>query len=175
MCVAPVTLAAQDTSTVRVDSARADSARVDSLRSDSLSATAADTAAVRLPDSLGVLRVSPGAALWRSLLLPGWGQLKLGHHFAAGFFIAAEAVTLGMSIKTSRDLSQLRQSGADSVTIDSKSQSREDWLVLLAVNHLLAGLEAFVAAHLSDFPAELKLRRTPRGMDAGFSLPVRVP
>jgi hypothetical protein len=59
--------------------------------------------------------------------------------------------------------------------VSAKSQTREDWLVLLAVNHLLAGLEAFIAANLTDFPAELELERGPRGFGASLSMPVRVP
>jgi hypothetical protein len=47
--------------------------------------------------------------------------------------------------------------------------------VLLAVNHLVAGLEAFVAANLSDFPAELKVERIHRGVGASVSVPVRIP
>ncbi len=134
-----------------------------------------DTGRVVVPDSLGILRVKPGAVLWRSLLVPGWGQLKMHHGLTATFFIAAEALTLGMSLKANSDLRHLRSMNADSVTISNKSQTREDWLVLVVVNHLLSGLEAYVSANLSDFPAELKLRRMPGGMSAQVAVPLHIP
>jgi hypothetical protein len=130
---------------------------------------------VTLPDSLAVRRVAPFGAFFRSLVLPGWGQIHLGRKLTAGLFVATEAVTLGMSIKATRDVSNLRSAGADSATIAAKKRTREDWYVLLAVNHLLAGLEAFIAAQLLDFPAELKVERAPGRVDAGFAIPIRLP
>ena len=123
----------------------------------------------------GRRRVAPLGAFARSLLLPGWGQLRVGRKFTAGLFVATEALTLGMSIKATRDVNRLRDQGADSAAIVARKRTREDWYVLLAVNHLLAGLEAFIAAQLLDFPAELKLERTPDRLHAGFAVPLRVP
>ena len=40
---------------------------------------------------------------------------------------------------------------------------------------LLAGLEAYIAANLTDFPAELKLERGPAGFGASVTVPVRLP
>jgi hypothetical protein len=172
-------LAAQDTASVRRDTVRADTTTADSAAAAAVTAdtTAGDTtaAATTIPDSLGILRVSPGAALWRSLLLPGWGQLKLGRKLTAAVFVVGEGVTLGMSLKTNHDLRHLQSIGADTATIRKKSQQREDWFVFLAVNHLLAGIEAYVAANLSDFPAELHIRRRPGGIDAGLAVPLRLP
>jgi len=166
-------LAAQDSVLVRPDSTRADSAApADTTRADT-SVAKADTTRVAATDSAKA-RVSPGSVLWRSLLLPGWGQLRLGRKLTAGFFLLAEGVTLGMSLKANSDLRHLRQIGADTATINAKSRTREDWLVLLGVNHLLAGLEAYIAANLSDFPAELRFRREPGGFGASLRIPVRV-
>ena len=136
--------------------------------------TAIDTTAVARADSARV-RHKPAGALLRSLLIPGWGQLRLGRKLTAAAFVAAEGVTLGMALKANADLRHLRAIGADSMTVNTQSQKREDWLVLVAVNHLLAGLEAFVTANLSDFPPELKLERGPHGFGASITLPVRVP
>jgi hypothetical protein len=163
---------AQDTTAVpSADSAR--QAQTDSAAHPP--APARDTGRATVPDSLGILRVNPSSVLWRSLLVPGWGQLKMGQPITAGLFIAAEAVTLGMTLKANADLNHLRSIGADSVTINNKSQTREDWLVLMVVNHLLSGLEAFVSANLSDFPADLKIRRLPGGMSAQVAIPVHIP
>ena len=54
-------------------------------------------------------RLARWAAFWRSLLLPGWGQAKLNRKLTGALFVAWEGVTLGMSIKTSHELSYLRR------------------------------------------------------------------
>ncbi len=139
------------------------------------SAVADTTPPATATDSLGRPVSKPAAALWRSLLIPGWGQVRLGRKLTAGFFVLTEGVTLGLALKANSELRYLRRTGADSVAINDKSQAREDWLVLLAVNHLLAGLEAFISANLSDFPGELELQRVPHGVGASMKLPVRLP
>jgi hypothetical protein len=53
----------------------------------------------------------------------------------------------------------------------AKRQQVQDWVVLWAFNHLFAGAEAFVSAHLLDFPKELKLRAVPRGVGVSVPLP----
>jgi hypothetical protein len=124
-------------------------------------------------DTIARQYISPFNALWRSLLLPGWGQARLNRKLAAGIFLAWEGVTLGMSIKTFQELEYLRRT--NSARADNKRQEHEDWLVLLAFNHLFAGLEAYVSAHLADFPGDLKFEALPGGVGAGVSVPVRVP
>ena len=43
----------------------------------------------------------------------------------------------------------------------------------MVFNHLMSGLEAYVSAHLYDFPADLQLRALPNGgMQAGVTLPL---
>jgi len=125
------------------------------------------------PDSLTRGYISPSAALWRSLLLPGWGQARLNRKLTAGLFIAWEGVTLGMSLKTLHELDYLRRT--NSGRADDKRQEHEDWLVLLGFNHVLAGLEAYISAHLADFPGDLHLEAVPGGAGAGVSLPLRLP
>jgi hypothetical protein len=116
--------------------------------------------------------ISPGNALWRSLLVPGWGQARLNRKLTAGMLLAWEGVTLGMSLKTRRELRYLRRT--NSGRANNKRQEHEDWLVLLAFNHLFAGLEAYVSAHLADFPGDLRLEAVPGGAAAAISLPIRV-
>jgi hypothetical protein len=139
-----------------------------------------DTAAVPLadaPDSgavpLGVRPLSPMGAFVRSLAIPGWGQARLGRRTTAILFIAAEAVTVGMALKANQEYQYMRASGAPGSR--GKALEREDWLVLVAFNHLLAGVEAFVSAHLWDFPGDVALRPVHGGVGAGVTLPVRVP
>ena len=121
-------------------------------------------------DTLTRQYISPGNALWRSLLLPGWGQARLNRKLAGGLFIAWEGVTLGMSLKTLQELEYLKRT--NSGRADAKRQEHEDWLVLLAFNHLFAGLEAFISAHLADFPGDLKFQAVPGGVGASLTVPL---
>jgi hypothetical protein len=130
----------------------------------------ADMAVRGSPDSLGPRApVSPLGALWRSFLIPGWGQSKLDRKLTGGIFVAWEGVTLGMTLKTSHELHYLRRTGSGRV--ESKRQEREDWIILLGFNHLLSGLEAYVSAHLWDFPEDLKIRAVPGGLGGSLTLP----
>lgn len=115
--------------------------------------------------------VSPLGAMWRSLLLPGWGQSILGRRVTGAVFIFWEGVTLTMTVKSVHQLNHLESIGADPEQIDGKRREVEDWAVLLVFNHLLAAAEAFVSAELWDFPAELRTRSLPSGdLGAGVSL-----
>jgi hypothetical protein len=46
--------------------------------------------------------------------------------------------------------------------------------VLLGFNHLFAGLEAYVSAHLDDFPGDLQVQVVPGGFGASVSVPFRL-
>jgi hypothetical protein len=118
--------------------------------------------------------VSPMGALWRSLLVPGWGQAKLNRKLTGAVFITFEGISLGMAMKADRELDYARRTGSERVT--SKEKERQDWLFLLGFNHLIAALEAYVSAHLWDFPPDIQLRALPgRGIEGGVTIPVRIP
>jgi hypothetical protein len=151
-----------------------------------LAAVAAPRGAAQLPDTsqaaiapTGVVVVAPDTthgiapmgAFWRSLLLPGWGQARTGRPVAGAVFASWEGVTAMMTLKAESELRYLRQSGSDNV--HPKRQEAQDWLVLWIFNHLFAGAEAFVSAHLQDFPKDLKLRAIPGGV--GLSMPLPLP
>jgi hypothetical protein len=108
-------------------------------------------------------------AFFRSLLIPGWGQAKLNRKLTGGIFVAWEGVTLGMTLKTSHELNYLRRTGSGRVEV--KEQEKQDWIVLLAFNHLLSALEAYVSAHLWDFPEDLEFRAVPGGVGGRLGLP----
>jgi len=182
--IVPTSLAAQDSAAVdpAPDSlAKPDTVAAavrDSVRRADSTAIPARTQALStsgLKDSVDrKAPVGPGGALWRSLLVPGWGQAKLGRGIAAGLFIAVEGVSLGMVLKTNSELNYAK--AADTTAVANKSQEREDWLVIMAVNHLIAGLEAYVSAHLWDFPGDLALKPVRGGgVAASVNFPVRVP
>ena len=56
--------------------------------------------------------------------------------------------------------------------VDSREQQREDWIAWSIFWVLASGIDAYVTAHLSDFPAEIELRP---GRDRSVSLRVGVP
>ncbi len=114
--------------------------------------------------------VPPLGALWRSMLVPGWGQSALGRRITGAFFVFVEGVAIAMTIKASHQLAYLR--AIDDERAPLKKQEIQDWIVVLVFNHLIAGAEAFVSAQLWDFPPELEARMLPSG-DAGVGL--RVP
>jgi hypothetical protein len=134
-------------------------------------ATPTETAPATRADSLA-LRTSPMNAFWRSFLLPGWGQAKLGRKLTGGIFVAWEGTTLAMSLKTRHELAYLRRT--NSARADDKRREHEDWVVLLGFNHLFSGLEAYVSAHLSDFPGDLRLQAVPGGIGGTMSVPFRI-
>ena len=123
-------------------------------------------------DTLKRSYISPFNAFWRSFLIPGWGQARLNRKLTGGIFVAWEGLTLGMSLKTRHELRYLRRN--NSSRGDAKRQEHEDWLVLLGFNHLFAGLEAYVSAHLDDFPGDLQIQAVPGGFGASVSLPFRI-
>ncbi len=160
----PSTLAAQDSAAV----ARPDSAAV--IPADSLAALA-DPGAVdssRAP--------SPTGAMIKSLLIPGLGQITLGRKLTAAVFVAFEGAALAMVIKSQRELNDAREAsgGEETPLVTEKIRKREDWLVLMGVNHVLSGIEAYVSAHLWDFPGDLQIQAVPGGVRAAASLPLRI-
>jgi hypothetical protein len=142
------------------------------LQAQDTTAVPAAAPTVVAPDSVRFTPISPINAFWRSFLLPGWGQARLNRKLTGGIFVAWEGVTLGMSLKTRHELAYLRRTR--SARGDNKRREHEDWIVLLAFNHLFAGLEAYVGAHLADFPGDLKIQAVPGGMGASVSVPIRL-
>jgi hypothetical protein len=46
---------------------------------------------------------------------------------------------------------------------DSRRQQREDWAALGIFLLLLSGADAYVSAHLQDFPAPIQIQAAPAG------------
>ena len=131
------------------------------------------------PDSSNVMSrpITPLPAFLMSLAVPGWAQARLDRKLTGAIFISIEGLALGMTVKTLRELKYLTRVSADSTRIVGKRTQRQDWLVLLGFNHLFAGLEAFVATQLHDFPTDVKFQVSPLpggGVAAGVSVPFRI-
>ena len=116
-------------------------------------------------------RVSPWGAFLRSFVLPGWGQAATGRHVAGAVFVAWEGVDAMMTLKAQSELNYLKETG--SANVPAKEQEVQDWIVLWVFNHFFSAAEAFVSAHLQDFPKDLKVRAVPGGI--GITLPVPHP
>ena len=178
-------------------------------------------AAQQRPDSVArtdtiARRVSPGTAFYRSLLVPGWGQLSVGAPKRAAAFITIQGASAFMLTKTmikledAREVEEEREEAArdsldalmatDTIArkrlsdpveyqaaidstegvqrvrrlIDSRKQQRQDWVTYLLVSTLASGVDAFVAAHLADFPARVDAEmRRDGGYDLKFTVPTR--
>ena len=116
-------------------------------------------------------RVRPMGAFLRSFVLPGWGQAATGRPVTGALFATWEGVAAMMTLKAQSEVHYLQESGSGSVS--AKRQEVQDWIVLWVFNHLFSAAEAFVSAHLQDFPKDLKIQAVPGGI--GISLPLPRP
>ena len=121
-------------------------------------------------------RIRPMGAFLRSFILPGWGQAATGRRVTGAMFAAWEGLTAMMTLKAQSEYHYLKETNWPA--IGAKRQEVQDWLVLWIFNHFFSGAEAFVSAHLQDFPKDLKVRAFPqgaggRGLGLGVSVPLR--
>lgn len=129
--------------------------------------------------------LSPRRAFVYSVLAPGSAQTVLGRPTAAAIFVLAEAVSITMIRETRANAREAERFEDDSIvvsTIDpvtgaprvtraaprypeslvrARKAQLEDWMAALLANHLFSGIDAFVAAHLWDVPAQLSLQAAP--------------
>lgn len=114
-------------------------------------------------------RLAPRSALWRSALIPGWGQAALGHPFKAALFFGAGAAW--MSAATSEGV---RVSDATSALERQDRAARRNTRVLYyVITATLAGIDAYVDAHLEDFDIDAAPYDGPGSIDAGARLMIR--
>ena len=116
-------------------------------------------------------RIRPMGAFLHSLLVPGWGQAVTGRRVSGALFATWEGVAAMMTLKAQSEMHYIKET--HSVNLAAKRQEVQDWTVLWVFNHLFSAAEAFVSAHLQDFPKDLKLRAFPGGV--GISLPLPHP
>lgn len=136
-----------------------------------------DTAA---PDTVD--RISPKSAFFHSLVLPGWGQSKLGAPVRGGVYFALEAGSLWNLYRSDRKLSEARRRqrfydetgrvGQGDALVRERRNEREDWITLSVFFLFFSGADAFVAAHLRDFDTQVDALPTP---DGGVRLQTSIP
>ncbi|HEY0995169.1 MAG TPA: hypothetical protein VGD77_04210 [Gemmatimonadaceae bacterium] len=170
---------------------RADSARIAVAPAPATPpATARDTTtAFRKPP------LSPARSFLYSLIVPGYSQWALGRPTAGMVFVTAEAITLTMLRESAANLADARRFRGDSIIVrfvdpvtgqpgivrePSQGDTAlvrvrraqvEDWIAALVATHLFSGLDAFVAAHLWDVPAQVTAR--PRNGGAVVAARIR--
>jgi hypothetical protein len=144
--------------------------RVDSTRAGVAPATRAAT-----QDTLSRLKVRPGRAFLGSMLLPGSMQMKLGRPKAATLFLAVEAGTIGMSVKSWNDLRKARDARKDTVgtpTLDDSGQpvidpvTGEPKITFAPRDPNLAGRLRARRTHLEDWLAAVFFNHLFAGADA---------
>jgi len=129
--------------------------------------------------------LSPRRAFVYSLLAPGYAQSRLGRPTAGAIFVLTESIAIAMLRESAADLRQARlfrrdtleNIGNDPLTgspvmyrnsyndelISIRRGHVEDWIAFLIANHLFAGADAYVAAHLWDLPSQINISQTQSG------------
>jgi hypothetical protein len=131
--------------------------------------TRTDTSHIILPRDTMHFGVRPMGAFWRSFLIPGWGQAVTGRQVTGAAFVTWEGVTAMMTLKAQQEANYLKKIHSGSV--DLKRQEVQDWMILWIFNHLFSGAEAYVSAHLQDFPPDLKVQAFPSGVGVTVPMP----
>jgi hypothetical protein len=172
LLLAPAAAGAQGRDSARV--------RVDSARRAPAPAPARGTGRLSPP-------ITPRRAFLYSLLLPGLGQSRLDRGTSGALFSSVELAALVMVRRSQADVREARRYRLDSLpasftvsgglfrgtgsfstrfTADLVRTRRlhvEDWLAVIAFNHLFAGADAFVGAQLWDVPVSLSATPTAGG------------
>jgi hypothetical protein len=121
--------------------------------------------------------ISPGSAFFRSLLVPGLGQMKLDRRKAATIFIVSEVGTVAMSLKSWNDLRKAKKAREDTVVTPVLDDEGEPVLDSLGVpkvtieprNPNLVGRIRARRTHLEDWMAGVLFNHLFSGLDAYVS------
>jgi hypothetical protein len=107
--------------------------------------------------------ISPGSALLRSALIPGWGQAYVGHYAKAGILFAGGATTLALTLRADGRVGDL--AARRTVVIDPLERNlleadieywrgeRRRWILWSLAVWVYSMLDAYVDAHLHNFDA----------------------
>jgi hypothetical protein len=173
MCVSALALAPRPLAAQRTDSAQV------AARPAARDTTGDTTRATRIRAPL-----TPRRAFLYSLGLPGYAQSVLGRPTSGALFVITESISIAMLRESSAGLRQARRLRTDSLLvvaygptgepitqtstytqrlIDTRRGQVEDWFAFILANHLFAGADAYVGAHLWDLPAQVSVLPGPTG------------
>ena len=131
--------------------------------------------------------LTPKRAFLYSALLPGFGQSRLDRGTSGALFASIELAAMVMVRRSGMNLREARRYQIDTLPAEYRVTGSsvektgtftnqftrdlvrtrrlhvEDWLAVLAFNHLFAGADAFVSAQLWNVPVELAAIPRPSG------------
>jgi hypothetical protein len=129
--------------------------------------------------------LSPRRAFLYSLAIPGYSQAVLGRPTAGALFVLTEAIAVSMLRESQADLNEARRFQSDSLVtigfdpasgaaipavnaytqhlVDVRRSHVEDWIAFIIANHLFAGADGYVAAHLWDLPTQISIEPSHAG------------
>jgi len=159
----------------QVDSAKVGARRAPPDTARTGARTRADSARKPLPKP----PLSPRRAFLSSLVIPGYSQAVLGRPTAGALFVLTEAIAIAMLRESQADLNEARRFQSDSLVtigfdpangtpitavnaytehlVDVRRSHVEDWIAFIIANHLFAGADGYVAAHLWDLPTQISV------------------
>jgi hypothetical protein len=136
-----------------------------------MDSTAADTAAGR-----DTRTKSPGGALLRAIVLPGWGQFYTGHPVRGTVAAVLETAFFAGAISKYRDRSRLRDELRElektapvedpgrvelNARIKTLGQQGGDYLAYGLTTLLLSVIDSYVSAHLHRFDRNFQVQVNP--------------
>lgn len=142
---------------------------MDSLKFHNLNEITADQ---KMPDSKHEMTKSPTGALWRSFVLPGWGQLYVESYWKAPVFFLGAGTLAYFSFwnnsKYQNDQLLYDNTKQNDPTNKTKMDSldrykeyyrnnRDQCIFYIGLTYILAAVDAYVGAHLYDFDVSEKL------------------
>jgi hypothetical protein len=104
-----------------------------------------------------------------TMLRKSLGDLRSARRFAGDSVVTEYLIDAATGLAVRDSLTGLPRVSRRTVSvygtdlIDARRTHLEDWIAVLAFNHLIAGADAYVAAQLWDVPARVSLRALPHG------------
>lgn len=126
----------------------------------------------KIPDKKYEMTKSPTGALWRSFVLPGWGQLYVESYWKAPVFFLGAGTLAYFSFWNNSRYQNDQQIYDNTKQIDPTNKSkldsldrykeyyrnnRDQCIFYIGLTYILAAVDAYVGAHLYDFDVSEKL------------------
>ncbi len=176
--------------TVQTDSAHIDSSAIKLIKEDTvLFVPPIFEGELPVTDSSNLekkLRQSPTGALFKSLVIPGWGQMSNGKPVKALIYAGLQGWCIGAAVHYGKSSSNFKDSYEASTDVSirrqyyamykDRRQERNKYLFFLGLTTLVSVFDAYVDAHLTGSPAHperavgFDLQPAPGGMQASLAI-----